>query len=61
MTWHLPPLHAVSAPGSEHAAPQPPQLVTDVVVSTSHPLDATPSQSANPDAHAAIWHAPLPQ
>ena len=41
-----------------HAFPQPPQLVASLRVSTSHPFDAWPSQSANPPEHAAIAHAP---
>jgi hypothetical protein len=43
----VPPLH----PADEH----PPQWACDER-STSQPLDATPSQSANPALHAAMAH-----
>jgi hypothetical protein len=49
-TW--PPLHAVA-----HA----PQLALSEVVSVSHPLAESPSQSAKPLSHAPIAHVPALQ
>jgi hypothetical protein len=40
-----------------HGMPHPPQLAMSLVVSTSHPVDAFPSQSEKPDAHAATTQA----
>ena len=44
-----------------HATPHAPQFVADAARSTSQPLAALPSQSAKPDAHTAIAHAPAEQ
>jgi len=59
-----PAVHVAVALGSAQAWPHDPQL-DKVVMSTSHPFQARPSQSANPGAHedphvvpaqvAAVW------
>jgi len=47
-TAQAPERHTPTALKSEHAAPQDPQWVELVLVFTSQPLEATPSQSAKP-------------
>jgi hypothetical protein len=56
---HAEPTHAGVALAVVHARPQPPQLAALEVVSTSHPFEAVPSQSANPVAHESMAHAEL--
>ncbi|MBK6533450.1 MAG: hypothetical protein IPF99_28825, partial [Deltaproteobacteria bacterium] len=48
----LPPEQARATWLVEHTKPQPPQWVTVVLKSTSHPLAALPSQLPNPALHA---------
>jgi len=55
-------VHPAKALGSEaHRAPHAPQWDTAVVVSTSQPLLALPSQSAYPVAQRATVHRPPSQ
>jgi hypothetical protein len=56
---HAPALQVTVPPlGGVQALPQAPQLLTLLVVSTSHPSLHRPLQSANPDAHAPQPQAP---
>ena len=59
---HLADAHAAASPvgAARHAAPQAPQLATDVARSTSQPLVGLPSQSPNPAAQT-MPHTPAVQ
>jgi hypothetical protein len=46
--WHTPLSHVALGPHWLPHAPQPPQLFTKALVSTSHPLAGSPSQLAKP-------------
>ena len=59
-TRHAPPLQAPVALGGRHARLQPPQWVSEPLVSVSQPLAATPSQSPKPGLQASV-HTPPPQ
>lgn len=48
---HMPAVQAAVAFGREHVLPQAPQFPSDVLRSTSQPLDGLPSQSPKPGAH----------
>jgi hypothetical protein len=58
---HTPLTHEVVPLEFVQAVPQAPQLVTLVVRSTSHPLDAMPSQLAQPLAQVPSWQEPPKQ
>jgi hypothetical protein len=58
---HAPIAHLLVAFASPQAVLHAPQFCGSVFLSTSHPFEATASQSAKPVAHAAIVQAPLEQ
>jgi hypothetical protein len=56
--WQVPTTQ--NEPGAQ-ALPQVPQLAASLRVSTSHPFCTSPSQSAKPQRHATVTHAPSRQ
>jgi hypothetical protein len=56
-----PATHMPDAFAGSQNTPHPPQFASDVRVSISQPLEATPSQSAKPVEQAVIWQLPLAQ
>jgi len=55
---HDPFVHLAVPLVESQAAPQPPQFDTSPDVSTSHPFESSPSQSAKGDTHDATLHEP---